>query len=427
MNFIEILQSISDFLLGLGIPILLPLIIMVMGLIFGQKFKTALRAGLTLGAGFIALNLVIGLLIDSMVPVANNMVEATGADLTILDVGWGVAGAIAWATTASAVVLPVALLTNIIMLVFKWTKTLNVDIWNFWNQAFTASVVYLVTNSIWWAILGVVIHTVYELIIADITAKRVQEFYDLPGISIPHGWAVTSVPIIFAVNWVLDRIPWVKDIQWDQGAIQEKLGVFGDPLILGTILGIVVGAIGGLWRDPVQLITLGVTIGAAMILIPKIVGFFMEALTPIAESAREFMSKRFGSDREVYIGLDSAVLIGHPTTVSAAIILIPITLGLAIILPGNKVLPFGDLPSLFYFVAMVPFMTKGNLFRSIVSGVFIMTVVLYVLTSFGPALTQMAVESGYEIPADAVDITALSAGNWVTWVVYQLGRLFAGG
>ncbi len=426
MNFIEVLKSISDFLMGLGIPILLPLIIIVMGLIFGQKFTIALRAGLTLGAGFIALNLIIGLLIDSMVPVVNSMVEATGANLTILDVGWGVAGAIAWATTASAVVLPVALLTNILMLVFKLTKTLNVDIWNFWNQAFTASVVYLVTKSIWFSIIAVVVHTVYELVIADLTAKKIQEFYDLPGISIPHGWAVTSVPIIFAVNWVLDRIPYVKDIHWDQGTIHEKLGIFGDPLILGTILGIIVGAIGGLWRTPVQLITLGVTIGTAMILIPKVIGFFMEALTPIAESARDFMSKRFGG-REIYIGLDSAVLIGHPTTVSAAIILIPIVLGLAIILPGNRVLPFGDLAALFYFVAMVPFMTNGNLFRSIISGVFIMTIVLYILTSFGPALTQMALSIGYEIPAGAVDITALSAGNWVTWVLYQLGRLFAGG
>lgn len=426
MSFIEILGAISDFLTGLGIPILLPLIIIVLGLIFGQKFGVALRAGLTLGAGFIALNLVIGLLINNMVPVVNNLVEATNSNLTILDVGWGVAGAIAWSTTASAVVLPVALLTNFIMLAFRWTKTLNVDIWNFWNQAFTASVVFLVTNSYLWAVFAVVVHTVYELIIADLTAKGVQEFYDLPGISIPHGWAVTSVPIIVAVNWVLDRIPFVKDIYWDQEGIQEKLGVFGDPLILGTILGIVVGAIAGMWRTPIALFTLGVTIGTAMILIPKIIGFFMEALSPIAESAREFMARRFGG-REFYIGLDSAVLVGHPTTVSAAIILIPITLGLALILPGNRVLPFGDLASLFYFVAMVPFLTKGNLFRSIISGIFIMTAVLYILTSFGPALTQMAVSGGYEIPAGAVDITALSAGNWVTWVLYQLGRLFAGG
>ena len=138
------------------------------------------------------------------------------------------------------------------------------------------------------------IHTVYELVIADLTAKDVQEFYNLPGISIPHGWAVTSVPIIYAVNWVLDRIPGVKDIHWDESNIREKWGIFGEPLFLGVLLGVLVGLFGGLWRDPVKLLTLGITIGAAMVLIPKIIGFFMEALTPIAQSAREFMKSRFG-------------------------------------------------------------------------------------------------------------------------------------
>ena len=422
MSITDIIKAISDFLMGLGVSLLLPIIITIIGLIFGQKFTKSLRAGLTLGAGFIALNLVIGLLINNMVPVVDTMVKNTGANLNILDVGWGVAAAIAWGTTAGSIVIVVCLLTNILMLWLRLTKTLNVDIWNFWNQAFTASVVYIVSGSMWLAMLAAAIHTVYELLIADMTAKRIQEFYNLPGISIPHGWAVTSVPIIAAVNWVLDRIPYVKDIHWDEGTISEKLGVFGEPLFLGTILGIVVGALGGLLSQPVKLFTLGISIGTAMILIPKVIGFFMEALTPIAMGAKEFMAKRF-SDREIYIGLDSAVLIGHPVTVAAAVILIPIVLGLALILPGNRVLPFGDLAALFYFVAMVPFMSKGNLFRSVISGAVIMSIVLYVCTSFGSALTEMATSIGYALPEGAVDITGMSAGNWVTAMVYQAGRL----
>jgi PTS system galactitol-specific IIC component len=422
MSFADIIKSISDFLMGLGVPLLLPIVITVLGLTFGQKFSKALRAGLTLGAGFIALNLVIGLLIDNMVPVVDTMVKNTGANLSIMDVGWGVAAAIAWGTTAGSIVILVCLGTNILMLALRLTKTLNVDIWNFWNQAFTASVVYLISGSLLLGMIAAAIHTVYELIIADLTAKKIQEFYNLPGISIPHGWAVTSVPIIAAVNWVLDRIPYVKDIHWDEGTIREKWGIFGDPLILGVILGIAVGLFGGLWQDPVKLFTLGITIGTAMILIPKVIGFFMEALTPIAISAKEFMARRF-SGREIYIGLDSAVLIGHPVTVAAAVILIPIVLGLSLILPANRVLPFGDLAALFYFVAMVPFMSNGNLFRSVISGAVIMSVVLYVCTSFGSALTQMAVSIGYTLPEGAVDITAMSAGNWVTWVTYQISRM----
>jgi PTS system galactitol-specific IIC component len=425
MNIIEVIGNIGNFFTGLGVSLLLPIIITVMGLIFGQKLRTALRAGLTLGAGFIALNLVIGLLIGEMVPVVDAMVKNTGSNLDILDVGWGVAGAIAWGTKAGSLVIFVCLLTNIVMLALKLTKTFNVDIWNFWNQAFTASVAYIASGgSMVWAMIAAVIHTVYELYIADLTAKDVQEFYNLPGISIPHGWAVSSVPIIAAVNWVLDRIPFVKDIHWDEANIREKWGVFGEPLFLGFFLGVVAGLFGGLWKDPVALFTLGITIGTVMILIPKIIGFFMEALTPIAESAKTFMEKNF-SGREFYIGLDSAVLIGHPITVAAGIIMIPIVLGLALILPGNRVLPFGDLAATFYFVAMVPFMSKGNLFRSIVAGAVIFVVVLYACTSFGSALTEMAVSIGYAVPEGAVDITGLSAGNWISALLFQVGKLFS--
>jgi PTS system galactitol-specific IIC component len=424
MSFIEIVGQVGNFFTGLGASLLLPIIITALGLVFGQKLRTALRAGLTLGAGFIALNLVIGLLIGSMVPVANAMVESTGSNLDILDVGWGVAGAIAWGTKAGSMVIAVCFLTNIVMLVFKLTKTFNVDIWNFWNQAFTASVVYIASGgSMVLAAIAAVIHTVYELLIADLTAKQVQEFYNLPGISIPHGWAVSSIPIIAATNWVLDRIPFVKDIHWDESNIREKWGIFGEPLFLGVLLGVVAGLFGGLWKDPVALFTLGVKVGTAMILIPKIIGFFMESLTPIAESAKTFMEKNF-SGREFYIGLDSAVLIGHPVTVAAGIIMIPIVLGLSLILPGNRVLPFGDLAATFYFVAMVPFMSKGNLFRSIVSGAVIFVVVLYACTSFGPALTEMAVSIGYTIPEGAVDITGMSAGNWISALLFQVGKLF---
>jgi len=425
MDFVTIVLNIKNFLFNLGASLLLPIVITILGLIFGQKFRTALRAGLTLGAGFISLNLVISLLINNMVPVANALVENTGANLDIFDVGWGVAGAIAWGTTAGSLVILVCLGTNIVMLALKLTKTLNVDIWNFWNQAFTASVSYIASGSLAWGLVAAAIHTVYELWIADITAKDVQEFYNLPGISIPHGWAVSSVPIIAGVNWVLDRIPGVKDIHWDESNIREKWGIFGEPLFLGVLLGIVVGAIGGMWKTPAALLTLGLTVGTAMILIPKIIGFFMDALPPIAESAKTFMEKKFGG-REFYIGLDSAVLIGHPVTVAAGIIMIPIVLGLALILPGNRVLPFGDLAATFYFVARVPFMSKGNLFRSIVCGTVIFVVVLYACTSFGSSLTQMATSIGYAIPEGAVEITGLSAGNWVSAVLFQIGKLIGG-
>jgi len=418
----NVITSISGFLTGLGAAVLIPIIIFTIAMTMGQTFRKSLVAALTFGAAFVGLNLMIGLLINSVAPATTAMVEATGIKKDILDVGWPVASGIAFSTTAGALIIVVSLSVNFIMLFTKTTRTINVDIWNFWNHAFTASVVSIASGSLLVGLVAGGIHAALCLVIADLGAKRVQEFYGLPGISIPHGWAVTSVPIIVVVNWVIDRIPYVRDIVWDEGHIKEKWGVFGNPLVLGCLLGLVLGLFGGLYNNISALLTLSITVGAVMLLIPKITGLFMESLMAVSEVAKKFFKNKF-NDREYYIGLDSAVLIGHPTTVAAAVILIPVVLLLSLFLPGNRVLALGDLAALVYFVSMVPCLSKGNLFRSIICGVFIMSVVLWVCTSFGSSLTIMAQSAGVELPTGASDMTALSAGNWITWVLFKIGSV----
>ena len=418
----NVITSISGFLTGLGAAVLIPIIIFTIAMTMGQTFRKSLVAALTFGAAFVGLNLMIGLLINSVAPATTAMVEATGIKKDILDVGWPVASGIAFSTKAGALIIVVSLTVNFVMLFTKTTRTINVDIWNFWNHAFTASVVSIASGSLLVGLVAGGIHAALCLVIADLGAKRVQEFYGLPGISIPHGWAVTSVPIIVVVNWVIDRIPYVRDIVWDEGHIKEKWGVFGNPLVLGCLLGLVLGLFGGLYNNLSALLTLSITVGAVMLLIPKITGLFMESLMAVSEVAKKFFKNKF-NDREYYIGLDSAVLIGHPTTVAAAVILIPVVLLLSLFLPGNRVLALGDLAALVYFVSMVPCLSKGNLFRSIICGVFIMSVVLWVCTSFGSSLTIMAQSAGVELPTGASDMTALSAGNWITWVLFKIGSV----
>lgn len=419
----QILDAIRNALGALGASVVIPVIIFVICLILGAKFKKSLIAGLTFAAAYIGLNLVIGLMLSTIAPMANTIMSYFNTNKTILDVGWQVGASIAYSTPVGSMIILVSIGVNILMIALKATKTLNVDVWNFWNHAFTASAVYIVSGSLIFGLFAGACHAALCLIIADRTAKRVQEFYNVPGVSIPHGWAVTSVPIIFAVNWILDRIPFIKDIQWDEKKIQEKWGIFGNPLVLGCVLGLALGLLAGYWRDIPLLLQSSFTIGAVMLILPRFVGLFMESLSIVSESAKTFMAKRF-KDREFYIGLDSAILIGHPVTISASLVLIPIVILLSVFLPGNKVLALGDLASLAYFVALVPCLSKGNLFRSIICGTVIMACVLWLCTSFGSSLTTMAVQAGYELPAGTSDITALSCGNWITWIFYQIGRLF---
>lgn len=421
----ETVKAIGDFLTGLGAPVMLPIVIFILGVILGQKVSRAFISAITVGVGFIGLGLVITLLFQALGPATDALVKATGIQLTSLDVGWGVAAAIAFGTTVGALVIPLAFGLNIIMLLFKWTKTLNVDMWNFWHYAFTGSLVYLVSgNNLLLGLIAATIHAAVALLIADWTAKDVQEFFKIPGVSIPQGWAITSVPIIKILNWIVEKIPGVRDIHWDSESLEKRLGIFGQPIVMGAILGLLFGLIA--YGFDTRVLTLAVQMAAVMLLIPRIIAIFMEGLTPLSEAARVFMQKRF-SDREFYIGLDSAILIGHPITIAAGIILIPVTLFLAAILPGNTTLPAADLAATAFFVAMVPPLTRGNLFRSIVYGTIIMIVVLYISSSFAPLMTEIAKSIGYAIPEGAVQITGLSGGNWIAWVLTNITKLFFGG
>lgn len=420
----ELITKISGALTSLGASVLIPIFIFIICMVFGAKLKKSLMAGLTFGAAYIGLNLVINLMITTVNPMVTALADNLGVKKDILDVGWAVGSAVAYSTKCGVLIILVSLGVNILMLATKTTKTLNVDIWNFWNHAFTASVVYIVTGNLIIGLMAGGVHAAFCLIMADRTAERVQEFYKIPGVSIPQGWVVTSIPIINGVNWVLDRIPVIKDIEWDEKHIQEKWGIFGSPLVLGTTLGLILGCVAGYWKDIPTLLNSAISIGAVMMIIPKFIALFMESLTVVSDAAKKFMNKHF-KGRKFYVGLDSAILIGHPVTVASAIILIPIVLIVAMVLPGNRVLPFGDLASLAYFVALVPCLSKGNLFRSIISGIVIMSIVLLICSSFGASMTTMAMDAGYSLPKGAVDITALSAGNWLTWIFYKIAGIFA--
>ena len=431
----EAIKSIFDFLTGLGSPVMLPIVIFILSLILGQKLSRAFVSSLTVGVGFIGLGLVITLLFQALGPATDALVKSTGLQLTSLDVGWGVAAAIAFGTAVGSLVFIVALGVNLIMLLLNWTKTLNVDMWNYWHYAFTGSLVYLVSGgNLLLGLIAAAIHAVVALLIADWIAKDVQSFFKLPGISIPQGWAITSVPIIKVLNWIVEKVPGLRDIYWDSETLQKRLGIFGQPIIMGAILGLLFGILAyginpaGMTFNEVfgKVLMLSVQMAAVMLLIPRIIAIFMEGLTPVSEAARTFMQKRFAG-REFYVGLDSAILIGHPITIATGILLIPITLLLAAILPGNTTLPAADLAATAFFVCMVPPLTRGNFFRSVLYGILIMTMVLYISSAFAPLLTQIARNIGYAIPEGAVQITGLSGGNWIAWVLTTISRLIFGG
>lgn len=410
------------YIIGLGVTVMMPIIITILGVVFRKKISTAFKAGLTVGVGFVGLGVITGLMLSTISPVTKALVLNYNFKLTATDIGWGVGSSLAWGTEVVPFVFIAIIATNIIMIALKWTKTMDVDIWNYWQPLFIASALYLTTGSMIIAVLSAVINMAIIFKIADWTQKDVEDVLGLEGISLPQiqtsGWAIIGYPI----NWLFERIPGVKNINWSTEKVQSRLGIFGEPMLMGLIIG---GGLALVAKMPFStVLQTGVTISACLVLIPRMVSLLMDGLTVISEAAHEFMEKRFPG-RELFIGLDSAVGIGHPFVLSLGLIMIPITLLLAFILPGNKVLPLADLTALpFYMIfAIVP--SKGNLFRGIFTGVIITTITLYLAGAAAPLMTELAGQIGYDIPKDATEVTSLAVGTqWYTWIVYNVLHFF---
>jgi len=191
---------------------------------------------------------------------------------------------------------------------------------------------------------------------------------------------------------------------------------------MGLLLGMGIGALAG--YDAAGILMLGVNMSAVMFLMPRMVRVLMEGLLPLSESAREFINKRFPG-KEVYIGIDAATAIGHPSVISTGLILIPITLLLAAILPGNRVLPFTDLGLIPILMIWAVAPSKGNVFRGVVTGTIFMAMILLIATDLAEITTLIARDVQFPIPEGASLISSLDEGaHLVPYVIYKLFSLF---
>lgn len=393
-----IVQAAFDWLMAAGPTVMLPIIITVIGLIFGLKLGQAFKSGLTLGIGFAGIRLVLDYLASNLGPAAQAMVENIGVQLDVLDVGWGSVAAITWASPIVIFAVFAIFITNIVMLVTKTTNTLDVDIWNYHHMAIVGILVHYVTDNVYLGVAAAVIMAVTTFKIADWTQPSVEETFGIPGVTLPTVSATASMVIAWPMNWLLDRIPGLKNLDFTLDDAQKYLGFFGDQSILGLILGIVIGLLGG--NDITGSLQLGVSMAAVLVIIPKMTSLFVEGLMPISSAAQKWSQDKF-KDRQLFIGLDAAVVVGNQAVITTALILIPLTLLLAVILPGNRMLPFADLAIITFRICLVVALTKGNFIKNIIIGLVVMSAVLYGGTYSAPILTELATTVGIDIAAIA--------------------------
>ncbi len=426
------MEQIFSYIISLGAAVMMPVIFTVLGLCIGIRFGDALKSGLKVGVGFIGLSIVTALLTSALGPALDTVVGIYGLQLRVFDMGWPAAAAVAYNTAVGALIIPVCLGVNLLMLFTQTTRTVNIDLWNYWHFAFIGAVIYFATSSLAWGFFGAIICYIATLIIADMTARKFQRFYkDMDGISIPQPFCAGFAPFAWAINKGLDKIPGMQRLEIDAEGLKKKFGLLGEPLFLGVVVGIAVGCLTCTsWSAIVDnipyILGLGIKMGAVMELIPRVTGLFIEGLKPISDATRRLIARKFKNADGLNIGMSPALVIGHPTTLVVSLLLIPASLLLAVILPGNQFLPLASLAGMFYIFPLVLPFTKGNVIKTFITGLIIMTAGLYMVTDIAPAFTlaahdvfAMTADTAVAIPQGFEGGSLDFAASPLAWLLYQ--------
>ena len=401
MENVKIFQDIINYILGLGSAIFVPLIILILGLVAGMKFKKAFMSAITLGIAFTGMSMVIGFMSNAVSPASEALAKNTGINLPALDLGWTGAASITWSWSYAFVFFAVVLGVNFVMLLLNWTKTLNVDMWNVWGKALTAYLVYFISGSLLAGFATAIAQVILELKMGDMFQRHIEDLTGIPLVTVTHLMNISAV-LLLPINVIMDKIP-LFNKRADTKALKKKIGVFSENSVMGFIIGLGLGLAAAYGVS--GSLNLAIQIATAMALFPMISKMFMQSLSPLADAMSEMMKKRF-KDREVYIGLDWPVLAGRSEIWVTAILLVPVFIGYAIILPGNAVLPLAGIIN--YSIAVGGLLlTGGNLVRMLIMGVISMPIYLYAATYLTPILTGLADKTGA--------VEGIKKGQQITW------------
>ena len=153
---------------------------------------------------------------------------------------------------------------------------------------------------------------------------------------------------------------------------------------------------------------------------------FIEGLKPISDATRSLIARKFKGADGLTIGMSPALVIGHPTTLVVSLLLIPVTLALAVLLPGNLFLPLASLAGMFYVFPLVLPFTRGSVFKTFVVGLVVMVLSLYMVTNISSWFT-LAARDVYAATGDAAVAIPEGfsggsldfAGSPLCWIIFQ--------
>jgi PTS system galactitol-specific IIC component len=164
--------------------------------------------------------------------------------------------------------------------------------------------------------------------------------------------------------------------------------------------------------DVKRVLELAINVAAVMFILPLCGGLIGKAMEPVSLQLKGIIQRRFPHKTVLYVGMDAGVIMQNSAVIVTGLLLMPISIAIAFVLPGNKVLPLGDLANLIAVMSVIVLVTRSNVFRAVIIGIPIIIGYLLISTHLAPLYTTLAAKVGaVTTQGYAGDITAFTDGG----------------
>ena len=419
--------KVVNFIIELGPVFLIPVILLIISLIITRNPLKNLKNFAFIFIGMIGISGLITFFVNFFTPIVNTILINSSKKFEIIDAGWIVSKAVILNSPIIFQIIIAVVILNLIMLFLRFTRTINIDFWNYWSFLLIGSIVFTITEIKWIGILMAMIAAAITFVLSDIYATYIESYFGIKGISNPQAQIICWAPFSHLVNAIFDRIPFIRKIHIFYEEIQYKLGVVSEPIIMGFVIGFIIGLITryknfylNLGPNLSYVFLSGLIFSTIMILLPRAVNLLLKGLVPTINDIKSFIERRI-TKRELYIGLDAVVLVGQPSIIFLSVFIIPLTVYISTVLPGNNMLPNADLIMIPFILIWIIAPSKGDIFRSFISAIIIIPIILWITTNMGYLFTNLFLKYDMELVEGYNRISSIGgSSNIFFWILLKI-------
>ena len=453
----EFLRSLYDIVSGLGSFLLIPVFFFLLGLASRAGVQRSGQCALAVLGSSVGIQLLISTLGGRLVTVVNTMIDRYALSTGAANLHWQVAADLTAGRDILYWVLPAAVLINLLMLACRVTRVLHMDLWSLWQAAFVGVLVQQLTGILWMGLTAALLLFILQVILADIFTAPVGRVLGTSHVTFTQSFAVGAAPLAWLVTFLLNKIPGLRDRHFSLEHTKRG-GFLLEPTLWGLIAGIIIGLAAGM--SLYDTISFALVVAGCLFALPRLLRVFARAVGSVLDPIAEKNARR--GRLPLNVAVNAVVGAANATSVLSAVILVPVavvrvarvsrplrlttrtcrarvvpvcrmilpvpTFGmrqvgavvLAVVLPGNLVLPQGDIAMLLYLMIFITALSGGCLVRSLITGLIGIVAMLY----SGTLLTYL-----FSAAAGAMDPTTYTVGQFNTLcnTANPLSLLFVGG